>query len=143
MPTKTDSDTGWTDQYPHKADAGDEYYFVRRKDRSDVVIMGFSMGQAWLNGVSYDPAEMRSLLFLGPLSPSDFEQLIRLRTAITEALEAIDDAEAAMSGAEAHCPSDLAIALRGRGQRLRNRAKELREALATTGEQSCASQKTT
>lgn len=75
---------GWADKYPHKSDAGDEYYFVRRKDRNDVVVMGFSMGKAWLNGVSYDPSEMRSHLFLGPLRPQDFEQLARLREALQE-----------------------------------------------------------
>lgn len=75
---------GWTDKYPHKSDAGDEYHFVRRKDRNDVVVMGFSMGKAWLNGVSYGPSEMRSHLFLGPLRPQDFEQLARLREALQE-----------------------------------------------------------
>lgn len=74
--------TGWIDQYPHKPDAGDEYYFVRRKDRNDVVIMGFSMGKAWLNGVAYEQSEMRSHLFLGPLKPEDFEQLAALREGI-------------------------------------------------------------
>lgn len=74
-----EKESGWTDEYPHKADAGDEYYFVRRKDRNDVVVMGFSMGKAWLNGVSYEPSELRSHLFLGPISPSDAQQLIELR----------------------------------------------------------------
>lgn len=73
------TETGWTDKYPHKADAGDEYYFVRRKDRNEVVVMGFSMGKAWLNGVSYEPSELHTHLFLGPLSPSDAEQLMELR----------------------------------------------------------------
>jgi hypothetical protein len=72
-------ETGWTDRYPHKPDTGDEYYFVRRKDRKDVVVMGFSMGKAWLNGVSYEPSELRSHLFLGPLKPEDLQQLTRLR----------------------------------------------------------------
>ena len=79
------TENGWTDKYPHKADAGDAYYFVRRKDRNDVVIMGFSMGKAWLNGVSYEQSEMRSHLFLGPLRPEDFEQLAALRKAAKQA----------------------------------------------------------
>jgi hypothetical protein len=84
-PAPTKSEAGWASEWPHKAGAGDEYYFVRRADRDDVVIMGFSMGKAWLNGVAYEPAEMRSHLFLGPLSPADAEQLVRLREAITNA----------------------------------------------------------
>lgn len=83
-----EDERGWTDQYPHKSDAGDEYYFVRRKDRNDVVIMGFSMGKAWLNGVSYEQSELRSHLFLGPLQPSDFEQLAALRKTAKDADEA-------------------------------------------------------
>lgn len=81
MATKPDSESGWIDKCPYKADAGDEYYFVRHKDRNDVLIMGFSMGKAWLNGVSYEPSDLRSHLFLGPLFSPDFEQLQRLRKA--------------------------------------------------------------
>ena len=62
----------WTDEVPVKADAGDAYYFVRRNDKLDVVIMGFSMGKGWLNGVSYDASEMRNHLFLGPVTPDRF-----------------------------------------------------------------------
>lgn len=86
-----ESERGWTDEYPHKAGAGDEYYFVRRKDRNDVVVMGFSIGKAWLNGVSYEPSELRSHLFLGPLSPADAEQLSELRKAAGEALTYLED----------------------------------------------------
>ena len=64
----------WSDQIPLKRDAGDVYYFVRRKDRNEVVVMGFSMGQAWLNGVAYEPSQLGSHLFLGPLTPEDFEE---------------------------------------------------------------------
>lgn len=74
----------WTDKVPANPTAGDAYYFVRRKDKLDVVIMGFSMGKGWLNGVSHEPSEMRSHLFLGPITPDLFEQVIRLG----EALEA-------------------------------------------------------
>jgi hypothetical protein len=35
----------WTDKVPANRGAGDAYYFVRRKDKLDVVIMGFSMGK--------------------------------------------------------------------------------------------------
>jgi hypothetical protein len=58
---------------PTKADAGDAYYFVRRRDKLDVVIMGFSMGKGWLNGVSYEASEMRNHLFLGPITPKLFD----------------------------------------------------------------------
>jgi hypothetical protein len=85
--------TGWSDKWPHKADAGDEYYFVRRKDRDEVVVMGFSMGQAWLNGVAYEQDQMQSHLFLGPLSPSDTEQLIALRAAAEKALARLEENE--------------------------------------------------
>lgn len=85
-----ESETGWSREWPHKSDAGDEYYFARRVDRKDVVVMGFSMGKAWLNGVAYEPSEMRSHLFLGPLKPADFQQLVRLREAGTAALRAIN-----------------------------------------------------
>ncbi|HEX7330337.1 MAG TPA: hypothetical protein VF290_02490 [Pyrinomonadaceae bacterium] len=78
-------ETGWTDKYPYKSEAGDEYYFVRRKDRNDVVVMGFSMGKAWLNGVSYEQSELSSHLFLGPLHPPDFEQHVRLRGLVQDA----------------------------------------------------------
>jgi hypothetical protein len=86
MSTTAASGTGWSREWPHRADAGDEYYFVRRVDRLDVVVMGFSMGKAWLNGVEYDRSEMRSHLFLGPLKPEDFEQLVRLQAAANDAL---------------------------------------------------------
>ena len=43
--TKDKAMTMWSDEVPTKADAGDTYYFVRRKDILDVVIMGFSMGK--------------------------------------------------------------------------------------------------
>lgn len=76
----------WTRECPVKADAGDAYYFVRRVDRNEVVVMGFSMGKGWLNGVSYEPSEMRSHLFLGPLLPSDTEELLALREAAQKAL---------------------------------------------------------
>jgi hypothetical protein len=64
----------WADKVPTNADAGDAYYFVRRKDKLDVVIMGFSMGKGWLNGVSYDASEMRNHLFLGPVTPELFNE---------------------------------------------------------------------
>lgn len=69
----------WIDHCPAKADAGDAYYFVRRKDKTDVVIMGFSMGKGWLNGVSYEVNEMRNHLFLGPITPDLFTEVGRLR----------------------------------------------------------------
>ena len=72
----------WTDQCPAKADAGDAYYFVRRKDKLDVVVMGFSMGKGWLNGVSYEAPEMRNHLFLGPITPELFAERDRLREAL-------------------------------------------------------------
>ena len=72
----------WTDQCPAKADAGDAYYFVRRKDKLEVVVMGFSMGKGWLNGVSYEPSEMRNHLFLGPITPEQFAEVGRLREAL-------------------------------------------------------------
>lgn len=126
--TKPDTDTGWSDKYPHKSGAGDEYYFVRRKDRNDVVIMGFSMGKAWLNGVSYEPTEMRSHLFLGPISPSDFEQLLRLRRAAT--LYAIPY-EALLMDSESRrwIAPEVWTAIE-------NAVAALREALARTGEKS-------
>src|SRR6185369_16814230 len=75
----------WTDQCPAKADAGDAYYFVRRKDKLDVVVMGFSMGKGWLNGVSYEANEMRNHLFLGPITPDLFAEVGRLREALAKA----------------------------------------------------------
>lgn len=62
----------WSDEVPTKADAGDAYYFVRRKDKLDVVVMGFSMGKGWLNGVSYERSDLSNHLFLGPLTPDRF-----------------------------------------------------------------------
>ena len=90
----------WADLCPAKADAGDAYYFVRRKDRLDVVVMGFSMGKGWLNGVSYEPSEMRNHLFLGPITPELFAEAARLREALKDANEL--------------CRSALAIAQRER-----------------------------
>lgn len=121
--TKVIAETGWTDKYPYKSGAGDEYYFVDRKDRNDVVIMSFSMGIAWLNGISYEPAELRSHLFLGPLSPDDFEQLIRLRKVADLTLKVLDDA-------------DHGLDVYSLAPSLRSAAKALREALAHKGEQS-------
>jgi hypothetical protein len=77
--TKDKAMTMWSDEVPTKADAGDTYYFVRRKDKLDVVIMGFSMGKGWLNGVSYDASEMRNHLFLGPITPDLFAEVVRLK----------------------------------------------------------------
>jgi hypothetical protein len=128
MPTKPIADTGWTDKYPYKSGAGDEYYFVDRKDRNDVVIMGFSMGVAWLNGISYEPSELRSHLFLGPLSPDDFEQLIQLRKAGREANEALQLIQG----------FDFQLDSSAHGEEIRRRAinaiAALREALAPTEE---------
>lgn len=77
--THTKATATWTSECPTKADAGDAYYFVRRKDKLDVVVMGFSMGKGWLNGVSYEPSEMRSHLFLGPVTPELFDEAAQLR----------------------------------------------------------------
>jgi len=85
----------WTDQCPAKADAGDTYYFVRRKDKLDVVVMGFSMGKGWLNGVSYESDEMRNHLFLGPITPDLFAEVGRLREALEPFAKLIDEIEAA------------------------------------------------
>jgi hypothetical protein len=82
----------WTSECPTKADAGDSYYFVRRKDKTDVVIMGFSMGKGWLNGVSYESSEMRSHLFLGPITPDQFTDLSKLRQAMGWICDACDAA---------------------------------------------------
>jgi len=75
--------TNWSDVCPTKSDAGDSYYFVRRKDKLDVVVMGFSMGKGWLNGVSYEPSEMRNHLFLGPITPKLFTEIDLLRELLT------------------------------------------------------------
>ena len=72
----------WTDTAPFKPDPGDAYYFVRRKDRLDVVVMGFSMGKGWLNGIAYEPSELRNHLFLGPLTPELFWATKALRDAL-------------------------------------------------------------
>ena len=80
--TKDKAIATWSDEVPTKADAGDAYYFVRRKDKLDVVIMGFSMGKGWLIGVSYDASEMRNHLFLGPITPDLFAEVARLREAL-------------------------------------------------------------
>jgi hypothetical protein len=89
---KMNTERDWVDDVPTKADAGDAYYFVRRKDRLDVVIMGFSMGKGWLNGVSYDASELRNHLFLGPITPELFAEMDQLRKAGEAALLAFDTA---------------------------------------------------
>jgi len=90
--TQTQATATWTDECPTKADAGDAYYFVRRKDKCDVVVMGFSMGKAWLNGVSYEPSEMRSHLFLGPITPELFNERDALLQQVRELREALRSA---------------------------------------------------
>lgn len=116
--TKPDSETGWSKEWPKVTG----YYWRRINDHdypSLVRIVGdtcrFSDGSSEGRYECYE--------FVGPLSPSDFEQLLRLRKVAALTLKVLDDA-------------DYGLDVYSLAPNLRSAAKALREALTHTGEQS-------
>ena len=91
MSTKPDSDTGWSKEFPQV----EGFYFARRTQTN---VPGLTVIQVWqyedewfaYRFANQDDIEakdfVRSLYeYLGPLSPSDFEQLIRLQKVAAKA----------------------------------------------------------
>lgn len=80
----------WTKEWPHKADAGDVYYWAKKIGSRDVIVAAFSMGHMWVNGITYTPDETAELEFLGPITPADFAELQRLRAACAAAVPQVE-----------------------------------------------------
>ena len=147
MSTKPDSETEWSKEFPLEREG---HWWMRYNDGS---VDTFHLNE-------YNSARPENFLdvaeWLGPISPSDFEQLIRLRKAAFTTIERLDAERKRLCG---YCEGEErwghlwdAVALdhvwnregdKFNGQRLKCRAKEiqsaiaaLREALAPKGEKS-------
>ena len=75
----TKSETGWSDSLPRI----NGWYWTRksslpRMDVLHVVRSQVAFGAMWLNPVK-DPAFFENRVWLGPITPTDAEQLVRLR----------------------------------------------------------------
>lgn len=124
--TKPDTDTGWAKGWPENGN------YWRRSDPSDAPQLVRIQGAAYRllekgtyglrgehinSGMAAQIRDPESYEYLGPISPDDFEQLLRLREKATALLEHI------FSQSASH--EDVVSA-----------ATALREALGHTGEQS-------
>ena len=129
MTTKPDSDSRWGKEFPQV----EGFYFARRTQTNApglTIIQVWQYEDEWYayrfanqNDIEAEDF-IRSLYeYLGPLSPSDFEQLIRLRKVAALTLKMLDDA-------------DYGLDVYSLAPNLRSAAKALREALTHTGEQS-------
>lgn len=117
MPTKP-NETGWTTADPKV----DGVYWWRADESDNDPDIHFVQGESFYQ-VGFASSEFTAKFggeWFGPISPSDFEQLIRLRKAVSDALEwieaSLDYDDVAMDGSRV--------------------MTALREALANTGEQS-------
>lgn len=101
--TNTDTETGWSKEFPSQT--GD--YWFRTDEHDPMVIIEisgggipggapvpfrvyeFGMEEGGISKATFQ-RKYRRAEYLGPISPSDFEQLIRLRKALSDALESLD-----------------------------------------------------
>lgn len=128
MPTKSDSDRGWSKEFP----TVNGFYWVRTEQYRELPAEFDGRSISALYGLRLFADDLPRLLpeYLGPISPSDFEQLLRLRKAGRDA----DEALRLIQGYGFQLDNSA------HGQEIRRRAIEaieaLREALAPKGEQS-------
>lgn len=127
------AETGWSKEF---AALGDGWYWSKktslprpRRDVLHVVNSQVAFGSMWLRP-DKDPMFFENREWLGPLSPSDFEELIRLRKSASNARGFIQ-----------YVSRDIDISATGNARRVYERRlasilTELSEALAHTGEQS-------
>ena len=88
MPTtKPDPETGWTTERPQ---VDGDYFYRWRGQRT---IYSIALGKIWgaLSGTEQHPP-LEGAEWLGPFTPSDFEQLIRLRSqpSVSDAIKEVE-----------------------------------------------------
>lgn len=144
--TKPDGETVWTTGWPETGD----YYRRANKDAKPELVRikgdsyrlmtgtnGFR-GEVRLMRLAAKAQEPETYEYLGPISPSDFEQLVRLRESLELAEQRLADNERWWSQEEIaiQVPESYRQAFKARAQVTRNTLDQVREALAHKGEQS-------
>ena len=83
--TKPDSETGWTDEFP---EVEEKFYWMRHKQNHADINVGLLRDRTLLlaEGTTHSKSRRRDFEYL-PASPSDFEQLLRLRKAARNAMK--------------------------------------------------------